>query len=641
MSATAGETDFDPNRLLEEATDLAPKDPEGARDLLNTVVLLAEEMEDLDLASQALAIRAQCHAMMSEKETATRDAREAIAGFEKTGDERRRAGVLNTLAIIKEEEGDYTTAFGLQLDCLEIFKDHGDIEAVATLTTNLGLSCTYVGDWDRALEFYQESLRNWDQMPPSPGRARLLTNLGFAHSSVGDFEEAERLYLEALEIYEKEDHRSRSLVFTNLARCALSRQDIAKAMELAEKALEISGRQKDLSRRAHALESLGSVYIEKGETGKAKQAFRDAGKIYQSLPLPRGQIIILQHLAELEKNDPEKAFEFLSEARSLAQKLDLKPLHIEILESLNKVDQSRGKWKEACGWLESKNRVEKELLQERSILRLKSLELEMKLEQSRKETELERRRVEQLGRTMDELQEEKRRAEEESRQKSEILNFAAHDLRNLIWGVIGPLDLVQEDRDKLSSLPETRELLDAASESAQRLNETLKNVLSAAAIDAGRLELERQSQSPSRLIEESLKQWRPVAARKGQRIVHTGEKKEIVLPFDRLRLTDCLNNLLSNAIKYSPFRSRIEIWLEVREDSVAFAVADHGPGLSEEDFLKFGRPFQKLSAKPTGDELSIGVGLAVVKRLMELHGGRLEVECPDTGGSLFRLVLPK
>jgi signal transduction histidine kinase len=107
------------------------------------------------------------------------------------------------------------------------------------------------------------------------------------------------------------------------------------------------------------------------------------------------------------------------------------------------------------------------------------------------------------------------------------------------------------------------------------------------------------------------------------------------------RLREAIDNLLSNAIKYSPVGGHIELTMSVTDAHIVIAVADEGAGLSEEDISRlFGR-FQRLSARPTGGESSTGLGLSIVKRIVELHGGRVGAQSNGPGrGATFTIRLP-
>jgi two-component sensor histidine kinase len=107
------------------------------------------------------------------------------------------------------------------------------------------------------------------------------------------------------------------------------------------------------------------------------------------------------------------------------------------------------------------------------------------------------------------------------------------------------------------------------------------------------------------------------------------------------RLREAVDNLISNAIKYSPIGGHIELTMSPAHEHIVIRVADEGAGLSEEDVSRlFGR-FQRLSARPTGGESSTGLGLSIVKRIVELHGGRVDAQSPGPGrGTTFTIRLP-
>ncbi len=107
------------------------------------------------------------------------------------------------------------------------------------------------------------------------------------------------------------------------------------------------------------------------------------------------------------------------------------------------------------------------------------------------------------------------------------------------------------------------------------------------------------------------------------------------------RLREAVDNLLSNAIKYSSAGGRIELSMSGGEDTTIISIKDEGAGLSQEDLGRlFGR-FQRLSAKPTAGETSTGLGLSIVKRIVELHGGSVAAQSPGPGkGATFTIQLP-
>ena len=110
---------------------------------------------------------------------------------------------------------------------------------------------------------------------------------------------------------------------------------------------------------------------------------------------------------------------------------------------------------------------------------------------------------------------------------------------------------------------------------------------------------------------------------------------------DSDRMPEAIDNLIRNAIKYSPIGGRISVLDNDHDSSTVIRVADEGAGLSPEDLGRlFGR-FQRLSAKPTAGESSTGLGLSIVKRIVDMHGGTVTADSAGPGqGSIFTITLP-
>jgi signal transduction histidine kinase len=115
----------------------------------------------------------------------------------------------------------------------------------------------------------------------------------------------------------------------------------------------------------------------------------------------------------------------------------------------------------------------------------------------------------------------------------------------------------------------------------------------------------------------------------------------IVTMCDTDRVREAIDNLVSNAIKYSPIGGKITVAVTHEDDNTVIRVSDEGAGLSPEDLSRlFGR-FQRLSAKPTAGESSTGLGLSIVKRIIDMHGGEITANSDGPGkGSTFTITLP-
>jgi signal transduction histidine kinase len=225
--------------------------------------------------------------------------------------------------------------------------------------------------------------------------------------------------------------------------------------------------------------------------------------------------------------------------------------------------------------------------------------------------------------------------------KSEILGKVAHDLKNPLGVITGRTEMMADflDADPVSA-DKVRSQVQHIRQSADRLIGMVDTLLADAMADALNISIRREPIDVTALVQEVIEASRPLLDKKEQRI-EVDAPEYVAVSGDPDRLREAIDNLVSNAIKYSPIGGSIRIWAGRSGDDTVIRVSDNGPGLSPEDMGRlFGR-FQRLSAKPTAGESSTGLGLSIVKRIVELHGGQITAESLGPGsGTTFTIALP-
>jgi signal transduction histidine kinase len=176
--------------------------------------------------------------------------------------------------------------------------------------------------------------------------------------------------------------------------------------------------------------------------------------------------------------------------------------------------------------------------------------------------------------------------------------------------------------------------------SAGQMTELVNDLISDAMMDAHNIAIRREQVDLVTMLGEIVTANRAPAEKKTQTI-RLAAPPRLMWSCDPDRLREAVENLVSNAIKYSPIGGHIELTMSRADDDILIRVADEGAGLSGEDTSRlFGR-FQRLSARPTGGESSTGLGLSIVKRIVELHGGSVGAQSPGPGrGTTFTIRLP-
>jgi PAS domain S-box-containing protein len=236
------------------------------------------------------------------------------------------------------------------------------------------------------------------------------------------------------------------------------------------------------------------------------------------------------------------------------------------------------------------------------------------------------------------LEQARQAAEAASQAKSLFLANISHELRTPLTAVIGLADLLLLERDPL--VPRQREYLEGIASSGRHLLALVNDVLDLAKIEAGKQVLDLQSIPIHDAIEEGIAAIRPLANARGVRL-ECGTIVDVPnVRADRVRLRQILYNLISNAVKFTDRGGMVRIRARRDGERVAIAVIDTGVGIAPADLSRLYRAFEQLTL-PSGDRPGgTGLGLALTKRLVEMHGGAIDVESELGVGTTFTVRIP-
>ncbi|HVP15466.1 MAG TPA: GAF domain-containing sensor histidine kinase [Terriglobales bacterium] len=246
--------------------------------------------------------------------------------------------------------------------------------------------------------------------------------------------------------------------------------------------------------------------------------------------------------------------------------------------------------------------------------------------------------MERLGTRARELEVENLKLSQMSRLKDVFLSTASHELKTPLTSVIGYAELLDENDDRLSP-EQRREFLDRMRAEASRLLGLIEDILDLTRIESGSLTLRCVSMSLNEVARAAMETTKSLATRHGVELVGqlADGLPEIVL--DEVKMRQVLVNLLTNAIKFSPPRGRIVISTERDGDFLRASVSDQGQGIAPEDAPHIFELFAQ-GVRERGEQRGLGIGLHLVKRLTELHGGHVGVNSLPGKGSTFWVRLP-
>ncbi|MBK8045859.1 MAG: response regulator [Anaerolineales bacterium] len=251
--------------------------------------------------------------------------------------------------------------------------------------------------------------------------------------------------------------------------------------------------------------------------------------------------------------------------------------------------------------------------------------------------ELERR-VEARTR---ELQMTNQALSQASKAKDEFLATMSHELRTPLTSVLGLTELLETGLQGPLTEKQLKSI-QTIHTSGEHLLQLINDVLDLSKIEAGRLVLERTTVAVAEIAEASLQLVSEQAKQKDIQLTVTQSPQGMSITGDRRRLIQVLVNLLDNAVKFTPAGGEVglDISGDAATESIAFAVWDTGIGISETDMPRLFQPFTQLDSRLARRHGGTGLGLALVRRMAEMHGGGVAVESSPDLGSRFVATLP-
>ena len=231
-------------------------------------------------------------------------------------------------------------------------------------------------------------------------------------------------------------------------------------------------------------------------------------------------------------------------------------------------------------------------------------------------------------------------AQQATDDKSLFFAGVSHELRTPLNAIIGFSDMM---RSRLfGPLPgKYAEYADLIHDSGQHMLDLIGDVLDMSKVEAGKYELHYDNFDAADVIRSTAKMIRPAADQaKVVLSLDIDENDPLLIEADRKAIRQILLNLLSNAIKFSHKGGRVTVAAKSVGDTLNLSVQDHGIGMSAEDVAIIGKPYQQGSSATMIEERGTGLGLALVKSLSELHGGRFAVASQEGEGTTVDVFLP-
>jgi signal transduction histidine kinase len=247
--------------------------------------------------------------------------------------------------------------------------------------------------------------------------------------------------------------------------------------------------------------------------------------------------------------------------------------------------------------------------------------------------------ADELQRREAELRLQTERAIAASKHKSDFLAKMSHELRTPLNSIIGFTDLLTEQESTIESRKRLA-FLENVSNSARHLLSLINDLLDVAKVESGKMKMHFQPMDLRLAIENTVTSTTPLFARKKQQVEVDVPDMPMIVRADQSRVEQVLLNLLSNANKFTPEGETIVIRSRPSDDAWRIEVMDRGIGISADDQRRIFNDFEQVHT-PGATANGTGLGLALVKRFMEAHGGRVDVTSDLGRGSTFAVTFPR
>jgi signal transduction histidine kinase/tetratricopeptide (TPR) repeat protein len=566
-------------------------------------------------------------------------------------------------ARIAESAGDFATALKNYQRAHAIFGQLGIARSQSLALLGLGDLYEKARDFDREIRYYREAAQVYSGDPAIALAA--ANNLGFAYEQMGRYREAIPRFEHALDIATLlKSPLLQANILNNLAFSYARTQKLAEAQRAADRALMLIGKKNPGEDTRLAWSAKAEVEYRRGDFHAAAAdlqqafrgvdlrtttpAFRDMHEIAYLVYRAKGDLALaMAHFEALKRLDDQ--------GRSLAASANLallgaqfdfarQDLEIEHLKSAELQRDIRLRKSQAeiqavvfasilftvillLAWIAWRHALVK---RHRNDIAEKNTELVKTL--SERDIEIERR-----GAVESQLRLAMRAAQQASRAKSHFLANMSHELRTPLNAIIGFSELMHGGHMKAEK---SREYAGDIAEGGRHLLAVLNNVLDMARIEAGKVELEDRLVSIGQVVDHALSVLGGPDAHKGKEVRSSGDG-DILVRIDEVRLRQAIINLVSNAEKFTGAGGLIEIRIERVPDGVDIVVQDNGEGIPAEKLPMIMEPFGQAESSYARSHGGVGLGLPIVKSLVELHGGRFTIQSEYGHGTIARMHLPE
>ncbi|GAA5026916.1 hypothetical protein GCM10011506_13040 [Marivirga lumbricoides] len=584
---------------------------------------------------------------------------------------------LRLLGGVYTYKGNYDLSLSYTMNSLELAYQTADTVIISSALNNLGFIHYNLGNYSEAFDNCYRALKLKRKIKPDYSLSYVLNNVGLIHLKFKEFNTAENYFTEALELSRAiNDMNTLAYSLSNVGHTYLAQDKFTEAENYFKQSAEIAKKYNYKKWQAMAYSGLGKTYFHTESAAISKAQFMQALHLREEIKDLKGISEIYYYLSKMNSisSELDSAFYYLNISHDIASQIQAKDRLLENYDLYKKIYFQKKQFDSAFFFQNlyvnlreaqfeensrrSINGIELEVRQEETIneLAIKELQLQQKslqanfialiaalvlifaliiftyyLKQKKLGKDLARKN-QKINLQKYEIVLQNNKLNAINAEKNNIISVVAHDLKNPLNNIIALTDVIKLTHERDNS--KTQEYLGMIKDSSYRLINMVTKILNTEEIEAQGTKLNLEKVNLARVIESTIDRFKLEASNKKIHI-HSSINEQAIIEADHSYVEQIMENLLSNAIKFSPIDKSIFIKLSVQGSKAVCMIKDQGQGLSESDISKLFVRYQKLSATPTGNETSTGLGLSIVKKYIDAMNGKIWVESAKGKGASF------
>ncbi|KQC12684.1 MAG: hypothetical protein APR63_02270 [Desulfuromonas sp. SDB] len=531
---------------------------------------------------------------------------------------------------------------------LKIAQELNDQDKIQQSLILLGFNSFLMSDYQKSLGYFQQIIQS-DQYPHYTASAD--EGIGMVLLKLNQKQKALQYFQTALEIREKSGKmKSIQQIYNNIANCYRSLGDYKKSEDYLSKSLEIATSRNDETVTAIILNNLGELYREQNKYDQALDYYRKAYALHEKLnesskaSKPLFNIgLVLKDLSELQQAEQKilQAYQIFDQTGQKLSKMSAAEALAEIMERNQNFEKS-------TYFLKIAQELQKEIFDENKSIQIGEMTAKYELEIKKKQDLINNLKNVKLAKAQQTITEQNQELEKKNQElieiakaKDNILRIVSHDLKNTIGSIITLTQMIfmNENID-----PQLKESLEMINHYVDRALILIEDIMELNRIEMPDFKLNLTDENIILLLNDFARDFSQLARKKNIAFQYSTQIEQAMCKIDLNRFWQIFQNLLSNAIKFTHKDGKIELKAKLTDiqskQYLEISISDNGIGISEEVIDQIFDKFTPARRPGTEGEPTTGLGLSIVKKLVEAHQGLIDVQSEVDSGTTFIISFP-